>query len=155
MNKKNIVTGFVSVAVLAVVIAIVTTDANESTQVANTKKSPEQLSKASPAGVQTTKSSKTVTSGNKQKASSKTKKAKRKTTKSTSSSASSQNTKTKVTRVRWPGMKYRMVRVVEDEKIEPVTELRTWTRKQKPNYWLPPTSWQTAPRHRNSSPGIC
>jgi len=138
MNKKNIVTGFVFVAVLSVVIAIVSTDADEGSQTADTKKSSEQLSMTSTADVQnTTPETAATTSVKKQKAGkptasrkTKTKTAKGKTTKPASSSTSSQGTKTRVTRVRWPGMKYRMVRVIEDEKIEPATELRTWSRKQ-------------------------
>ena len=143
MNKKNIVTGLVFIAVLSVVVAIVTTDAtntDEVTQTAGTKKSSEQVSTAPTEDMQA------ATAENKQEASSqktgtqkastqktstktasrKTKTAKRKT----KQSASSQTTKTRVTRVRWPGMKYRMVRVVEEDKIEPATELRTWSRKQ-------------------------
>ena len=67
MNKKNIVTGFVFVAVLSVVIAIVTTDADEGTQTVGTKKTSEQPGMASTPGVQNATSEKKPTASKKTK----------------------------------------------------------------------------------------
>lgn len=129
MNKTNLISAVVFVAVISVVIAILSTDTKKDTEesVKAADKPPvtqKQTAMAEPAvvvppKVRSPKIRKRQTSKKSTIAKVKVKK-----------SASSQGTRTRAKRVRWPGMKYRMVRVVEYEKIEPVTELRTWSRKQ-------------------------
>ncbi len=132
MNKTNLISGAVFVAVISVVVAIrssdIKKDVEESVEVIEQQPlTQEQTAMAEPAVVVPPK----VRSPKirKRQTSKKSTIAKAKVKKSTSSH-SSQGTRTRAKRVRWPGMKYRMVRVVEYEKIEPVTELRTWSRKQ-------------------------
>jgi len=137
MKKIHIVSTVVFVAVISVVIAIVSSSENESKNISSKQLAPQQTAsvstdtksvngaakKATPkAPVTKSKPAKASKIGDK-KVAIKTKAKEPETEKSDASDS-------KVKRVRWPGMKYRTVRVIKEDNIEPATELRTWTRKQ-------------------------
>ena len=150
MKRTNLVSAVVFVAVISVIVAILSTDANEGKDLSvNQEKSKQaELAKATETKVtkKKTEKQKVVTASpgkpsaksttTKTESTQKSKPGKKLIAKSTTKKSSPEKkskpekSDTQVTRVRWPGMKYRTVRVTREVKIEPATELRTWTRKQ-------------------------
>lgn len=134
MNKTILISSIVFISLVSVVVAIYSSDVEESVEGSEkqlTKKQPEQKQAAETAKNKTAINKKEVKANQKAKTS-KTKLSQNKTTTKpkANKAVSNETSNTRVVRVRWPGMKHRMVRVVKEEKIEPASELRTWSRKQ-------------------------
>lgn len=150
MKRINLVSAVVFVAVISVVVAILSTAANKDKDLSGSQEKSKQAELAKATETKVTKkktekqsvvtassskpSSKSTTT--KTESTQKSRPAKKVVAKSTTKKSSpekkskAEKSDTQVTRVRWPGMKYRTVRVTREVKIEPETELRTWTRKQ-------------------------
>ena len=131
MNKTTLISGIVIIALVSVVTAIFISDTDEGIEVSGTKPTSSKsdlVIKDNAQNQQSTKETQIVKTDK----TTKSKISKKKTTAKPKAKkpVAEEESETKVSRVRWPGMKYRMVRVTKEEKIEPVTELRTWSRKQ-------------------------
>ena len=138
MNKTTLISGIVIIALVSVVIAIFTSEADKETKVSGTNKpSTSQIDKVTKDSTQNLKpEDKTqIAKTDKTKSNKVSKKittAKPKAKKP----VAEEESETKVSRVRWPGMKYRMVRVTKEEKIELVNKMLESVGLAPPEHFL-------------------
>lgn len=130
MNRTILISSIVFISLVSVVVAIYSSDSEEGIETGE-KQQAQKPSEHKQVAVITPKKSEAKQEPVRTKAT----KPKPVVNKTTSKQAvkqtdTSNSSNTRVVRVRWPGMKHRMVRVVKVEEIEPATELRTWSRKQ-------------------------
>lgn len=131
MNRTYLLSAAVVVALVSVVVAIFGSGSQEQTARQQNAKPAETKNVAKAGKTDTATVRKTTKAKSAQKQVAVKNKSKTKTTTTSSKVVSTdKESESRVARVRWPGMKYRMVRVRKEEKIEPVTELRSWSRQQ-------------------------